>query len=145
MKNHLALRPVAVLFALLALFVLPSSCITNTVASEAASGSTGSSLEVDNARTGMADLTVYLQQLSGVLVQGDGPGATITVRGVTSVNMETSPLFVVDGMPIGTSYEEIYNTIDVQQVKNVRVLKSSVETSMYGVRGANGVIEIERN
>ncbi|MEM6772309.1 MAG: TonB-dependent receptor plug domain-containing protein, partial [Bacteroidota bacterium] len=104
----------------------------------------GSSLEVDSAETGITDLTVYLQQLSGVLVQGEGPDATITVRGISSVNMETAPLFVLDGVPLGNNYADIYHSVDVQQVKNVRVLKNSVDTSLYGMRGATGVIEIER-
>jgi len=65
-------------------------------------------------------------------------GKNITVRGVSSLNVSTEPLFVVDGV--------IVNAIDdiaPETVKSIEVLKGPDATS-YGTRGSNGVILITR-
>ena len=129
--------------SLLAIIGLTTSCITPQAVATSEEGRKSNTLEVDNTKAGITDLTVYLKQISGIKVNGTGADATITVRGITSVNMETTPLFVVNGNPVGNNFATVYNMIDVQQVKRITVLKSSVDTSMYGMRGATGVVEIE--
>ncbi|WP_020567803.1 TonB-dependent receptor plug domain-containing protein [Neolewinella persica] len=135
----------AALIGLLAAISLATSCGTSQAVASQDKERKSNTLEVDNTKTGITDLTFYLKQISGVQVNGSGGDATITVRGVSSINSETSPLFVVNGNPIGNNYSVIFNMVDVQQVKRVRVLKSSVDTSLYGMRGATGVVEIEMN
>lgn len=88
------------------------------------------------------DLTDFLKRMSGVQIVGAGPDARFVIRGVTSINLPTDPLFVVDGVNVGTDYSVVYNAVQAQSIKSVRVLKSGSETSMYGVQGAAGVIEI---
>lgn len=71
-------------------------------------------------------------ELAGVQVVG----RSITIQGATSILASTEPLFVVDGI--------ITNSIDdisPQMVKSIEVLKGSA-ASIYGTRGANGVILI---
>lgn len=102
----------------------------------------GNTVTIDPQRPGVQDLTVYLKQLSGVQVQGDGPGAQILVRGINSLTLSSAPLFVLNGIPIGNEFSEVYYAVDVQLLRKVRVLKSAVETSAYGMRGSNGVIEM---
>jgi len=64
-------------------------------------------------------------------------GNKIVIRGVNTVNGDTDPLFIVDGAA--------YNNIDwvnPNDVKSIDVLKDAGSASIYGVRGANGVIII---
>lgn len=71
-------------------------------------------------------------QVPGVHVSGK----SIMIRSATSVNMNTEPLFVVDGVPVTT-----IDNIQPQNVKSIQVLKGSA-ASVYGSRGSNGVIII---
>jgi len=73
-------------------------------------------------------------RVPGVHVHGDNK---ITIRGSTSFNSSTEPLFVVNGITTA----DIGN-INPRDIKSVSVLKGP-ETASYGVRGANGVILIE--
>ena len=65
-------------------------------------------------------------------------GTSIKIRGSSSLNASTEPLFVVDGI-IVNSIEDI----SPQTVKSIEVLKGP-DASVYGMRGANGVIVINR-
>lgn len=85
----------------------------------------------------------YLKQFAGVNVTGQGANATVTIRGISSVNLSSEPLFIVDGVPI-SSYNAAYNSINPVEIKNVQVLKNPADTGIYGVRGANGIIIITR-
>jgi TonB-dependent SusC/RagA subfamily outer membrane receptor len=85
----------------------------------------------------------YLKRIAGVSVNGTGANASVTIRGISSFNLSSEPLFIVDGVPIN-SYSGAYNAINPMEIKNVRVLKNPSDTGIYGVRGANGVIIITR-
>jgi len=89
------------------------------------------------------DLTAFIRRLPGVTVRGDGPSATIRVRGNNPFISSADPLFVVDGVILGNNYDQLYSAVDVMQVDRVRVLKDIGDLSMYGVQGANGVIVVE--
>lgn len=67
-----------------------------------------------------------------------GTSASIRIRGIGSVNSSTSPLYVVDGIP----YEGDISAIDPSDIASTTVLKDATATSIYGSRGANGVILI---
>jgi TonB-dependent SusC/RagA subfamily outer membrane receptor len=88
-------------------------------------------------------LTEMLQRLPGVRVQGGrGASAKFVVDGASGSFMSgTDPLFVVNGMAIGTDYSNVYTLVDPLKVTSVSVLKGS-DASIYGSRGANGVILI---
>ncbi|MDR2802076.1 MAG: TonB-dependent receptor plug domain-containing protein, partial [Prevotellaceae bacterium] len=78
---------------------------------------------------------------AGVLVTRDGGpagGSKIRIRGIASINNSTDPLFVVDGVRVGTNVDYL-NPMDVQ---NIEVLKDASATAIYGSEGANGVIMI---
>ena len=64
---------------------------------------------------------------------GDVP--SIRIRGFSSINAGQSPLFIVDGMPC-----DDMNMINPQDVESMSVLKDAASNSLYGARGANGVI-----
>ncbi len=79
---------------------------------------------------------------AGVMVtkqSGDPEGATtIRIRGVATVNGSADPLYVVDGVQVGTSA----NFINPSDVESIEVLKDASATAIYGAKGANGVILI---
>ncbi len=67
-----------------------------------------------------------------------GTSATIRIRGIGSVNGNRSPLYVVDGVP----YSGNISAINPNDIASMTVLKDAAATSIYGSRGANGVIVI---
>ena len=75
-----------------------------------------------------------------VISSGGQPGEnpTIRIRGVSSINADASPLIIVDGAPFNGNL----NTISPDQIESMNVLKDAASTSLYGSRGANGVILI---
>lgn len=81
-------------------------------------------------------------QVAGVNVTtGSGtPGSdtTIRIRGFGSVNGNAAPLYIVDGVP----YVGDISAISPEEIENIEVLKDATATSIYGSRGANGVILI---
>lgn len=84
------------------------------------------------------------------------PGAktTLRVRGVASMNASTEPLYVLDGVPI-PSYDlsnftsmseaggmEFIETLNPADIESITVLKDAASASLYGAKGANGVVLI---
>ncbi len=67
-----------------------------------------------------------------------GSSATIHVRGIGSVLNNSQPLIVLDGVP----YEGSLNSIPTQDIESLTILKDAAANSMYGARGANGVIMV---
>lgn len=65
--------------------------------------------------------------------------ATFQIRGTNSINSGTSPLFILDGVPISSSD---FNTISPSDIESISVLKDASSTSIYGARAANGVVVI---
>ena len=66
-------------------------------------------------------------------------GSTILLRGVGSMNGNTEPLFVVDGIPID---EDGFRSIRQDEIASYSILKDAEAIALYGNRGANGVIII---
>ncbi len=76
----------------------------------------------------------YLRgRVPGVQVTSDNK---ILIRGVNSINLSTDPLIILDGSEIND-----LSVINPNDVDSVTVLKDG-SASIYGVRGANGVIII---
>ncbi|HEU5186198.1 MAG TPA: TonB-dependent receptor plug domain-containing protein [Gemmatimonadaceae bacterium] len=69
-------------------------------------------------------------------------GFTILIRGVTTLYGYSEPLYIVDGMAVTVQPGEGLNWLDPADILQIDVLKDPAETSMYGGRGANGVIII---
>jgi TonB-linked SusC/RagA family outer membrane protein len=76
------------------------------------------------------------------------PGATqsIVIRGPGGVRTGSTPLFVVDGMPLDNSTTggstNPLNFINPQDIQSMTILKDASATAVYGSRGANGVVMI---
>lgn len=86
-----------------------------------------------------------------------GGGMSISIRGASSINAGTGPLYVIDGLPIdnsaaisgtGTEYvttrspHDPLSTINPADIASIEILKDASATAIYGSRGANGVIMI---
>ena len=93
-------------------------------------------------RKSPSDITRALAgEFAGVqVVSGGQPGETsnIRIRGIGSINAGTAPLYVVDGIPYWGDIEHI----NQNDIASVVVLSDATSTSLYGARGANGVILI---
>lgn len=63
--------------------------------------------------------------------------SAVVLRGMGSINGNVQPLYVVDGVPI--SYER-FRSIDPNNFESISVLKGEEAITLYGNRGANGVI-----
>ena len=79
---------------------------------------------------------------AGVLVtQQDGApdaNAAIRIRGVGTINGDASPLYVVDGVQVGTNA----NFVNPSDIERIEILKDASATAIYGSAGANGVVMI---
>ncbi|MFQ5446412.1 MAG: TonB-dependent receptor plug domain-containing protein [Saprospiraceae bacterium] len=120
--------------------VVTSSCNStkNSVTNRSSSKDAGTIENPDVALT----LVDHLRNLPGVMVRGSGENATVTIRGINSINSSTEPLFVLNGQPLSGGLRSAIQAVPVTEIKSIRVLKNAAETGIYGIRGANGVIEI---
>jgi len=100
-----------------------------------------SSLNVEDLKQPVANIsTVLAGRVSGLVgVQRSGEpgrdGADLWIRGVITQGNNT-PLILVDGV------ERAFSNIDPNDIESFSILKDASSTSVYGVRGANGVILI---
>ncbi|MDR3142778.1 MAG: TonB-dependent receptor [Tannerellaceae bacterium] len=74
-----------------------------------------------------------------IMLNSGAPGGSpvIKIRGTGSINSDTAPLYVVDGV-VGVDPE----TIDPNIIKSIDILKDATSSAIYGSRGANGVVVI---
>ncbi len=63
--------------------------------------------------------------------------STMTIRGTTSINASTEPLYILDGSEISSS---TFVSLNPNDIENVTVLKDASSTAIYGSRAANGVV-----
>jgi len=90
----------------------------------------------------------FIQTLQGQvpglnITTGSGqPGAnsTVILRGYGSVNGNVEPLYVIDGMPLNV---DNFRSLNPNDIESLSVLKDAGATSIYGNRGANGVIVVK--
>ena len=67
-----------------------------------------------------------------------GAQPSIIIRGIGTMSASSAPLYVVDGVPYGGDL----NNINPADIESMTVLKDAASNSLYGARGANGVIMI---
>lgn len=67
-----------------------------------------------------------------------GSSATIYVRGIGSISASSAPLIILDGAP----YEGSLNSINPADIETINLQKDASATSIYGARGANGILYI---
>lgn len=72
--------------------------------------------------------------------QDPGAGATVRIRGGSSLRGSNAPLVVVDGFPLGDAGD--LKQINPSDIVNMEILKDASASAIYGSRGANGVIMV---
>ncbi|WP_257669396.1 TonB-dependent receptor [Parapedobacter tibetensis] len=124
---------------------------------------TGAIASVSSAELEKTVNTSFIDALTGraagvQVLSGEGSpggGASIRVRGGTSISASNEPLYVIDGFPIiddeqeamGADYAATASTnilagINPSDIESIQILKDASATAIYGARGANGVVII---
>jgi TonB-linked SusC/RagA family outer membrane protein len=70
-------------------------------------------------------------------VSNPGAATSVRIRGRNSITAGSDPLYVVDGIPLGT---DVGSELDPTNIESVEILKDASATAIYGARGANGVV-----
>ncbi|OOG74312.1 TonB-dependent receptor plug domain-containing protein [Algoriphagus sp. A40] len=78
-------------------------------------------------------------RVSGVQVFVSGLDVSVQIRGVGSVNAGTSPLFLLDNMPVDAA---TLMQVNPRNVSSVDVFKDPARAAIFGSQGANGVIAV---
>ncbi|HEV7380464.1 MAG TPA: carboxypeptidase-like regulatory domain-containing protein, partial [Dyadobacter sp.] len=98
-------------------------------------------------------------RIAGVTVNatgGTGSSVSMVIRGATSLNSDNQPLFVIDGVPIANTlnnvsqignnnrvdYGNAISGLNPEDIENISVLKGPSAAALYGSRAGNGVVLI---
>ena len=101
------------------------------------------SLKTDDIKAGVVTNTAQMLKgrAAGVQVRQNsgepGGGISIRIRGASSVSSNNEPLYVIDGFQT-----DLGNQINPNDIESIEILKDAAATSIYGARGANGVVLI---
>lgn len=114
------------------------------VAAESVVGSVSSVASQKLANTPVANVADVLQgKIPGMQVftsSGEPTaGSQMFVRGVSSMNADTDPLYILDGTPVSAS---VFRNLNANDIESITLLKDAASTSIYGSRAANGVLYI---
>lgn len=119
--------------------------------------STGSVGEVKSSEIQNVPETSIEKMLSGkvagvqVTASSGQPGANtqIRIRGISSINAGSEPLYVIDGIPVMSGDQSFFTntgnalaSLNPNDVESMTILKDAAASSIYGSRAANGVILI---
>ncbi len=87
---------------------------------------------------------VLMARVPGVWITRTSDGSlAIHIRGTATLNANTEPLYVIDGLPVQSGPDGGLSGINPYDIASIEVLKDAIGTSLYGVRGSNGVIVIK--
>ncbi len=87
---------------------------------------------------------ILADRVPGVHIGKAADGSmTIQIRGASSFNMDTQPLYVIDGVPISPGPGGSLSGLSPYDIASIQVLKDAASLAMYGSRGSNGVIVIK--
>jgi TonB-dependent SusC/RagA subfamily outer membrane receptor len=110
----------------------PSST-RNTISGEQLQQSPGESIE-----------KTLASRSPGVTIGRASDGSlSVRIRGGSSVSGNNEPLYILDGTPFTPGSGGALTGINPYDIESIKVLKDAADLSMYGSRGANGVIVIK--
>lgn len=93
-------------------------------------------IQTSSVTSALEGKTAGVQLVSSTGQPGENP--TVRIRGIGSINASKAPLYVVDG----AFYDGPISAINSSDIESMTVLKDAAANSLYGARGANGVILI---
>jgi TonB-dependent outer membrane receptor, SusC/RagA subfamily, signature region len=138
------------LVASLAIIALSSACSggssNHDVASPAPAPAPGTSMSAEDVqRTPNQPIEQILaSKVPGVVVsRTEDGGIAIRIRGQSTVNGSSAPLYVIDGVATEAGPGGSVPGINPYDIQSIKVLKDPAELTMYGSRGGNGVIVIK--
>jgi len=90
-----------------------------------------------------SDLASAMRSIGGLQISGTGDNIIVNLRGISTIQLNTQPLFVVNNIPVGNSYSNANSMVNPADITSIRVLKGAQATTIYGEDGNNGVILIK--
>ncbi len=118
------------------------SCTPSKSTSSSADSSQNTKVVSASDNNSSLTLVNYLRRVPGVQVDQRGSDISVMIRGMSSIGNNNQPLFVVNNTPVGNSYQEAVNAVDVNDIKTINVIQGTEGQQLYGMRGSNGVIQI---
>ena len=97
--------------------------------------------QLDDKNRGTLPLYQQISKVNGVILRGGVPVFQRVANDRSKRGRNIEPLYVVNGVPVGSSYRSLVGIVNSTQVKEIRGLIGP-ETATYGGQGSNGVIEI---
>ena len=148
--------PVVVDFAMTAQAVTLSEVVVTGYGEQTAGDITGAVTHLSGDEFNPGRITAPAQLLQGKVAgvqvvdnNEPGGGTSIRIRGSTSVNASSDPLYVIDGMPLGTGAggglsagRDPLNFLNPNDIESITVLKDASAAAIYGANAANGVVLI---
>jgi TonB-dependent starch-binding outer membrane protein SusC len=144
--------PARALLPLVVLAALAAGCAQRTPApareaprsTAPESLSTVTSKEIDRSPAAGESIERLLQgRVAGVVVTQTADGIAVRIRGGTSAHGNNEPLYIVNGMAVAAGPNGTLAGISAYDIESITVLKDAASMTMYGSRGANGVIVIK--
>ncbi len=94
-----------------------------------------------------SNLAEAIRSVGGVQVTGGNTmagvnQAVISLRGQSSLFLDTQPLYVVDNVPIGNNYNVANNLVHPTNIVSIRVIRGTTGSTIYGEDANSGVIII---
>jgi TonB-dependent SusC/RagA subfamily outer membrane receptor len=128
--------------ALCALLSLAGGCASGRGSGAPANQTTVTAKDIDQ-NPGTPIEQILEAKVPGIAVSRMADGSvSIEIRGSSSFYSGTTPLYVLDGVPIQAGRGGALAGVNPYDIETIKVLKNPAETAIYGVRGANGVLLI---
>jgi len=109
----------------------------------ALTGTTVTSEELDRNPSQPIEKVLQAHVAGVTITQNAEGGISVQIRGQTTINGQTQPLFIIDGLPIEPGPGGSLVGINPHDIASIEVLKDAASLAFYGVRAANGVILIK--
>lgn len=129
------LNPV-IMIVLSSLLIISIGCASNQSVSKSDTDIT------EKHSTNYWTLEDFLRRANGVQLSGTQGNMQVIIRGHSSINSSSQPLYVIDGQKAGRNFSQVSNMFSRGDIVSVKVLPASA-ASQYGIEGSFGVIEIE--
>jgi TonB-dependent SusC/RagA subfamily outer membrane receptor len=144
-SSHVVGRPIVPHLVLLALV---AGCVSSGGAPSEApvpkeGASTVTSQDIERAPSGSIERLLMSKDPALMVIRDADGGLLLRIRGGTSIQGNNEPLFIVDGVPTASGPGGSLVGINPYDIATIKVLKNAADLTMYGARGANGVIVIK--
>jgi outer membrane cobalamin receptor len=126
---------------LFAVFV-HSGCSTSEYSTSSNAADIIEPYEVNDVNSSIS-LLKQIRRLPGVYIERNGGQTDVYLKGGFSFAAETRVLFVVNNIPVGNDFSEIDGLVNVNDIKNIKVMRSFQSSQLFGMRGAYGAIVFE--